>query len=135
MSEHVLLLGLFCKVRALGSRALSPSPPSACLWRHPQASHSRPGEDTQHPPHVHTQTLRGQPPRPSPSRTPSPEQLPGKEGPGRGSAEDSFLAEPAVGGVERIFSFEAQRAVNPPQLPWGLTATKIYDLDSFDLGL
>lgn len=45
------------------------------------------------------------------------------------------MAETAVGGVERIFSFEAQRAVNPPQLPWGLTATEIYDLDSFDPGL
>lgn len=35
---------------------------------------------------------------------------------------DSFLAEMGVGGVEQIFSFEAQRLVSPLQLPWGLTA-------------
>ena len=74
-------------------------------------------------------------PHPRAPLSPSPEWLPGKEGPGRGSAKDSFLAETAVGGVERIFSFEAQRPVNPPQLPWGLTATEIYDLDSFDPAL
>ena len=135
MSERILLLGLFCKGRALGSRALSPSPRSGRLWRYPPPSHSHPGEDTQHPRVCTLRHSGASRLTPHPHTPPSPEQLPGKEGPGRGSAEDSFLAETAVGGVERIFSFEAQRAVNPPQLPWGLTATEIYDLDSFDPGL
>ena len=57
------------------------------------------------------------------------------EWPRSGSTEDSFLAEMGVGGVGQIFSFEAQRAVNHLQLPWGLTATKIYDPGSFDPSL
>lgn len=134
----------FCKMRGLGARFLRPwglvaefiypppvHPPMEVLIKHFTATRKRQTRSLS--PHTQRSCTCTPPSRLgflSPAHTSSSwppssfQQLPGMERPSHGFSEDSFLAELGVGGVEHIFSFEVQRAVNPLQLPWGPTATE-----------
>lgn len=143
----LLGLGLFYKMRGLGLRGLSP-PPRSCPPVEAPTKHLTSTQVKAHSAprvHSHTQGVPSRsPPTPPPltgpafslpQTSPSPEAAPRKGRPSGGSERTASWQRRKWAEWIEFFPLRPKGLSTLFSCPGGLTATRIYDLDSFDPGL